>query len=263
MLNYAQIKEYFDPGLVIINPKGVLVEYLQYEFLDSLFKLPGTEHLSFMGGTAVRIIYNSHRFSEDLDFDNFGLSDAEFKIIMDKTCGEMSVKGFKLEKRFSVKDKTSHCYVKFPEILFQLGISSHREEKIFLGVDAERKKKLFTPDIKTLNKFGVFRRVAVNPPAVLLAQKMLAILLRRRAKGRDFYDASFLAGLTGPDYAYLASAEKLNRAAFIQRLEKHCANLNFKALAKDVEPFLFDSGERERVLHFKEHLRDITGSESQ
>jgi len=34
--------------------------------------------MAFLGGTALRIVHGSTRFSEDLDFDNFDLSDAEF-----------------------------------------------------------------------------------------------------------------------------------------------------------------------------------------
>ena len=52
----------------------MLVEYLQYELLDSLFKNKAVAALSFIGGTSIRILHDSPRFSEDLDFDNFGLS---------------------------------------------------------------------------------------------------------------------------------------------------------------------------------------------
>jgi Domain of unknown function (DUF1814). len=37
-----------------------------------------------MGGTSLRIIYNNSRFSEDLDFDNFSLTQAEFTLLSEK-----------------------------------------------------------------------------------------------------------------------------------------------------------------------------------
>ena len=43
-------------------------EYFQHLFLSELYKLPDSEKLLFKGGTALRIIYGSPRFSEDLDF---------------------------------------------------------------------------------------------------------------------------------------------------------------------------------------------------
>ena len=58
----------------------MLVEYLQYELLDSLFKDAAAAELSFIGGTAIRILHDSPRFSEDLDFDNFGLSFARVRV---------------------------------------------------------------------------------------------------------------------------------------------------------------------------------------
>ena len=56
-----------------LYPRNILVEYIQCEILDSLFKQKEGISLSFIGGTALRIVYGGNRFSEDLDFDNFGL----------------------------------------------------------------------------------------------------------------------------------------------------------------------------------------------
>ncbi len=43
-------------------------EYVQHLFLSYLYKEDQADNLLFKGGTAFRIIYNSPRFSEDLDF---------------------------------------------------------------------------------------------------------------------------------------------------------------------------------------------------
>ena len=259
MLDFAQIKEYFPPQLAAVNPKGLLVEYLQYEFLDSLFKQTGSECLSFIGGTAIRIIHDSQRFSEDLDFDNFGLNFPDFKNLLAKAIAEIKVKGFAVETRRLNKNMVYHAYIKFPNILQRLGLSSHREEKIFLSLDAQHKAKIFSPEIRPLNKFGVYRNIPVNPPEVLLSQKLMAILGRKREKGRDFYDASFLRGKTRPDYSYIQTRTGLNREIFCDKLRKRCLSLNFKALADDVKPFLFDTAQLDRVLYFRENLDQILG----
>lgn len=259
MLEFQNIKQYFAPGLVRLNPKGVLVEYLQYEFLDSIFKITGSEKLSFIGGTAIRIIHDNSRFSEDLDFDNFGLSFKDFKQLIDKACSEIKLKGFKIEVKFLKKDKNYHCYVKFPDILFQAGISAHKNEKVFVSIDAENKKKIFVPDSVSINKFGIFRKINVNPVSILLAQKLLAVLLRKREKGRDFYDSSFLAGKTKPDYNYIRSVTGLSKKDFTEKIIKHCGRLDYRFLAKDVAPFLFDADQADRVLYFFENLPAILG----
>jgi len=256
MLTFVQICEYFPKELVKINPKGVLVEYLQYELLDSIFKQARSEKLSFIGGTAIRIIYNSKRFSEDLDFDNFGLDYEGFKTLLSKACAEMRLKGFELDYEFVGRKPHYHCYLKFPHLLYKLNLSGHRAEKILVSVDAETKEKFKEPEIKVLNKFGIYRSLPVNPPDILLAQKLLAILQRKREKGRDFYDASFLFGLTEPNFDYLKRMTTLSAEAFKQKFVAKCEKLNYKFLAKEVGVFLFDEEQKNRILNFLDLLKE-------
>lgn len=50
MLTYSKIAENYSPEIIQRNPRAILVEYLQYELLDSIFKQKGSENLSFIGG---------------------------------------------------------------------------------------------------------------------------------------------------------------------------------------------------------------------
>lgn len=59
--------------------KAILREYLQVKILSIIFSLPESGKLCFIGGTSLRLVYNSQRFSEDLDFDNWGLTVEEFE----------------------------------------------------------------------------------------------------------------------------------------------------------------------------------------
>ena len=43
-------------------------EYLQHLFLSFLYQEKKSEALLFKGGTALRLVWRSPRFSEDLDF---------------------------------------------------------------------------------------------------------------------------------------------------------------------------------------------------
>lgn len=49
--------------------ESVLKEYLQYKILNSIYNSDYANKLAFLGGTALRIVYGSTRFSEDLDFE--------------------------------------------------------------------------------------------------------------------------------------------------------------------------------------------------
>jgi predicted nucleotidyltransferase component of viral defense system len=53
---------------------NVVREYVQHLFLATLYRLPDASHLLFKGGTALRIVFGSPRFSEDLDFSLFGIT---------------------------------------------------------------------------------------------------------------------------------------------------------------------------------------------
>ena len=251
MLGIEQIAGYFTRELFQRNQQGVLVEYLQYEFLDSLFKNADAANLSFIGGTAIRILHQSFRFSEDLDFDNFGLSFAKFESLVLTACRDMEYKGFITEYR--VVDKgTFHCHIRFPGILFQAGITPDKGRKILIRIDTEAKEKLYEPERVVLNKFAVYRRILAAPPSILLAQKMITVLLRKREKGRDLFDVSFLRGLAQPDYDYIEKVLGMCEQEFRRQFDARVRELDLKFLAKDVEPFLFSPDQKERILHFHE-----------
>lgn len=253
MLALSQIKQKYSEEIFRRNPKAVLVEYLQYELLDSIYKQDGSEHLSFMGGTAIRIVYNSSRFSEDLDFDNFFLSFHGFEQLLNKAAADMEAKGFKIEFRF-VEKGAYHCCIKFPDLLFKNDLAAHQNEKILIRVDTVRKRKLFEPEIKLLNGFDVYRKILANSPSVVLSQKLIAILERKREKGRDFYDVSFLLGLTSPNYDFLEKEHGINKEDLKEKILKKISSLNMKKLAADVIPLLINPGDEERILSFREYI---------
>lgn len=49
---------------------NLLREYFQHLFLATFYQQPCTDQIYFKGGTALRLIFNSPRYSEDLDFSS-------------------------------------------------------------------------------------------------------------------------------------------------------------------------------------------------
>jgi predicted nucleotidyltransferase component of viral defense system len=258
MLTFDQIKKVYSEEVFIKKPRAVLVEYLQHEILDSIYKQSGSENLSFIGGTAIRIVYESKRFSEDLDFDNFGLSYADFKDLLGKVVLDMETKGFETEFRF-VEKGAYHCYIKFPKILQNIGLAIHEEEKILIRIDTVNKKKIAPPEVFTLSRFDVYRNILVNPQKIILAQKMIAILERKREKGRDFYDVSFLLGRTEPDYEYLEKMSGIKKNELKDVLLKKADSISLEEMLKDVSPFLIDKEDEARILGFKKYIEQKLG----
>src|SRR3989338_1798989 len=61
---------------------NVYREYCQHLFLSALYSQPKTAAVLFKGGTALRVAYQSPRYSEDLDFTLFSISNRELEDII-------------------------------------------------------------------------------------------------------------------------------------------------------------------------------------
>jgi predicted nucleotidyltransferase component of viral defense system len=250
MINIDALLPFF-PAQVHRNRPFILREYLQYKILEILFDGSFRHKFSFLGGTCLRIVHDNSRFSEDLDFDNFGLSATDFDACATEIRAGLQREGFEVEMR-NVHAGAYYCYLKFPNLLFAQNLSGHREEKILICLDTEPQLFDFTPKVHFLQKFGIVSSILVTPPDLLLAQKMNAICNRKRAKGRDFFDVVFLLGNgIRPNYDYLEAKLSVNSPEKLrEKILDHCAELNITNLALDVQPFLFHPNEDKKVRNF-------------
>lgn len=256
MLDLLDVQKYFDSSL---HGKVLAMyrEYLQCVILKIVFNTKYSHNLRFIGGTALRIVHGNHRFSEDIDFDFTSLSFEEFTQIGDIVSSELNKLGFEVETKF-VKKEAFHCYIRLPKILYRYGISPLLDQKILIQLDAAAQGYTYEPEIITLNRFDVFTDIFVAPIDLLLAQKFWAVLNRKRAKGRDFYDIVFLLGFAKPNYEYLAQKAGIENAAQLKSavLEK-TSDLDFTELASDVAPFLFDREGEGKVKNFLKVLESL------
>ena len=77
MLEIRQIESFFPERLRHFKC-NLPREYLQYKILEAIFAGRYGQKLAFMGGTAIHIAHGLPRFSEDMDFDNRGLTKRGF-----------------------------------------------------------------------------------------------------------------------------------------------------------------------------------------
>ena len=77
------------------NLDNVVKEYFQHIFLSELYREKNSEKLLFKGGTALRIVYGSPRFSEDLDFNGVGISVAQIEGTVESVLVKMEEQGIK------------------------------------------------------------------------------------------------------------------------------------------------------------------------
>ena len=256
MLNLNQIKKYY-PEYLQPFEKHILREYIQYKILEIVYSSKQSAKLSFLGGTALRLIYNNNRFSEDLDFDNFNLSKKEFIQLTKDVKQGLEKQGFIIEIKQIFKG-AFRCYIKIPEILFMNQISDLKDEKITIQIDTVPHNFKYLPNKKIINKFDVFTSILVTPLDIILSQKIYALFNRKRIKGRDIYDILFLWPQASPNYQYLKEKINIdNKENLKKKLLAFCEKINLKELTQDLKPFLFKSEDSKRVRMFKNFIEQI------
>ncbi len=254
MLELETIESYYNEPSRFYK-RNILREYLQYKILEILFNSKSGNNLSFIGGTCLRIVHNINRFSEDLEFDNLAVEKDEFVELSNEIKKNLELEGYTVEIKRVFKG-AFRTHFRFLNLLFEEGLSPHKEERLMIQVDAEPQLYDYKPQTFILNKFDVFSYIHVTPANILLAMKFFALLNRNRPMTRDIYDIIFLSGKTEPDYGYLREKMEIeNKAMLKERLRKKLPGLDLKKLSKEIEPFLINKKDRAKVELFAEFVK--------
>lgn len=257
MLSLKNIEQYY-PDSEKPFKRNILREYLQYKILEIIFNSKYAQDVIFLGGTALRIVYNNSRFSEDLDFDNFTLTQEQFADLANEVKKGLELQGYEVEIK-NVFKGAYRSYIRMPNVLFDNDMSALREEKIMIQIDTVPHVFDYKKDTKIINKFDVFTQIFTTPIDILLSQKIYAALNRSRAKGRDFFDIVFLLPQTKPNYGYLEkklgikTGQELKDALLVKTID-----LNFSHLARDTEPFLINGEDSKKVRLFREYIGSLS-----
>lgn len=260
MVDISLIKSFF-PAQIRNNQlfeKHMIKEYIQLTILDYLSTTPFIRKLCFIGGTNLRLVKGIDRFSEDLDFDCKNMSREEFSQMSGNVIRYLEHNGYRVELRDKENPKLTafRSNIYFRQLLFDLGLSGHKEERFLIKIEVQDQGVDYTPTVVNIKGCGYYFPLPVPSDSVMCAMKTTALL--DRAKGRDFYDLMFLLGQTFPDYDFLVkrrgigSPEELKTAIF-QVLER--TNLNVKM--KDFEHLLFNKNNSSRILRFNEYIKDV------
>ena len=257
MLSLTEIRKFYPESLQHAG-EFLLREYLQYKLLELLYESEYAGSLVFLGGTCLRMIHGNQRFSEDLDFDNRQPDKNDFVEIPKLIKKGLELEGYKTELKV-VHGGAFHCYIRFPGILYDEGLSGYKEQKILVRLDTEPQEYAFTPDKILLNKFDVFTEIYTTPLPLLLAQKYFTVLNRKRNKGRDFYDIVFLNSRdVQPDFGYLSKKAGIKNWNELKKVVlEHCSGLDMDKMATDVAPFLFRANDAKKVSRFPELIRQL------
>lgn len=256
MLNLSNIEKYYPKNEQAFK-KNILREYLQYKILEIIFNSKIGQKLVFLGGTNLRIVHGNSRFSEDLDFDNFGLTEDQFIALSSEVKKGLELQGYEVEIKNVFKGAYRSC-IRMPKVLFDNDMSNLQNEKILIQIDTVPHAFDYVRDVKILNKFDVFTQIYTTPLDILLSQKIYAAVNRPRVKGRDFFDIIFLLPQTKPNYEYLDKKLNVKNGKELKALLlSKTGDFDFDALARDVEPFLIDANDSKKVKMFLPYIQSL------
>lgn len=165
-----------------IDISQIVRENWEMTILKEFFDSNLAQKIIFKGGTALRLAYNSPRFSEDLDFSlKKAVSFTEFK----KTCQKITQKFPKLKiSDLAEKFYTLLCEFKIKEeflpMTFSIKIEISKRK-----VEAPTQLKLLTSPVANLQVLAI-----INPLEKVLNDKI--ITLKSRKLARDYFDIWYI-----------------------------------------------------------------------
>jgi len=199
------------------NQLNIRREYIQHLFLSYLYKISQSDRLLFKGGTALRIIYNSPRFSEDLDFSTSIRGTRQIESIVFSALEEIEREGIQIQIRES--KKTSGGYL-------ALAAFSLHGEWLDIELNISRRRGKLKGEATTIaGDFVPPYIVMMLSQETLVAEKIQALQMRK--KPRDFYDLYYLlrARLIAPQKkSVLRNVEKTIASAHVE-FEKELRDL--------------------------------------
>jgi len=224
-----------------------LREFLQILILKIIYDQGYFGNLSFDGGTALRILYDLKRFSEDLDFSLTNKKRFNFENFAQNLSRQLENYALNAKLKHQARRTVQSIEIKFLDILYELELTNHKSKRLMikLEIDSNPPGGAQT-EISFVNKTYIFT-VAHYDLSSLFATKLHACFFRPYIKGRDFYDLIwYLSKKVTPNYVLLNNAinqthgdtKKINKANFYSFLSEKLLRVDFDLIQKDVGRFL-------------------------
>lgn len=255
--NFNQVLEFAKGyGLPVEKKRGILREYLQVLFLSKFYRNSLAKKMVFVGGTSLRLLRNLNRFSEDLDFDNLGLTNKQITDLVNEAVRGIKKENIELELKLTIKGKKTYFELKFPKLLFDLKISTNPREKLMIKVDYADCWRGQKPEKIMLNRYGFLEMVPVLPLGQALVEKLAAFVGRKEIQGRDVYDVVWLysqGGRVDKEFCQKNKLMDLGKKAVIKWEKQE----NKSILGRRLAVFLFDAGEARKLELFGEVVKKL------
>ena len=157
-------------------------EYFQHLFLSYFYQQPLADQVYFKGGTALRVLYSSPRFSEDLDFSS---SLTDIHALEEAVLGTLAeIARENVDVDIAESKTTTGGY---------LAIVAFRSEATPLSIQLEislREGEKRGEAATVVSDLVPAYTIVALAKEQLIDEKILALLSRQKA--RDFYDLYFI-----------------------------------------------------------------------
>ncbi|MBU1085355.1 MAG: nucleotidyl transferase AbiEii/AbiGii toxin family protein [Candidatus Beckwithbacteria bacterium] len=161
---------------------NILREYAQHLFLRQFYQQKNSQHFLFKGGTALRLAFNSPRFSEDLDFSAYKNSDI-YESLLENALLNLHNEGITVE--FNESKTTSGGHLSIIQLsLFNQTIQIHCQ------ISFRSKTKLIKENVVINSNLIPSYNLYILDRQLLVNEKLTALLDRQ--KPRDFFDLYFI-----------------------------------------------------------------------
>lgn len=257
---------------LVSDAENIVREEVQKNILEIFSKTDIFDQVIFCGGTCLRIIYNSQRYSEDLDFDlvkddnNFSLKPYIYYL-------DNELSNLDLVSKSVVETRNSNVERAFANVNMRSAFARYGiNDKLISTVHRNRLLKIKIEVATISPKYGnhslvhsADNRLIVRAydKSTLFAGKLAAILQRDwgiRTKGRDYYDfLYYINNNIEINASYLSSSlslygvneefSNLGKTLLKDKLELKFRLANLNSAIDDAYKFVIDKSELDNWDH--------------
>jgi predicted nucleotidyltransferase component of viral defense system len=225
-----------------------LREYLQAFVLRSFHESEAFRPLAFVGGTALRFLHGLPRFSEDLAFSLVAGDGYAGKEWLAKVKRDLTLAGFDPEVTWNDRKVVHTGWVRVAGVLHEAGLSALPAEKLAIKLEIDTRPPAGAHcERRIVTRYVTFLLQHYNLPS-LLAGKLHAVITRKYAKGRDWYDLMWYLSQRPPVVPNLPLLQaaldqtqgsgRLDALAWKQLVQARLTALDMRTISEDVGPFL-------------------------
>jgi predicted nucleotidyltransferase component of viral defense system len=244
----------------VLDYENALKEIIQEVTMLGLWRARFFEHGLFYGGSALRILYDLERFSEDIDLTLLK-PDPDFTLekYFSAILQELESFGFVVQLEAKTKQRSGPIDSAFKKadtlvhfMFINANLKTHPNAKLKIKIEIDRDPPF---EYKTENRYHLspipFTIKSMTLPS-LFAGKLHAVLCRKKVfniKGRDWYDLIwFVNKKISVNLRYLKEKmiqsgdlwknQRLNKEVLSELLILKSKEVNFEQAIKDVSPFI-------------------------